>query len=74
MRYYAAIVTGCLTEVLTMAAMWIWTDMELLEVSVWAVLIYLVAMCAVLWITEPKKSRPRKHNNPQFYNLKEESK
>lgn len=71
MRYYAAIVTGCLAEVLSMAALWVWTDVELLEVAVWAVLIYLVAMCAVLWITEPKKDRPRKHDSPQFYDLRE---
>ena len=71
MRYYAAIVTGCLAEILTMAALWVWTEMDLLEVAVWAVLIYLAAMCTVLWATEPKKERTRKHTEPQFYNLRE---
>lgn len=71
MRYYAAIVTGCLAEVMTMAAMWVWTDVELLEVAVWAVLIYLVAMCTVLWVTEPKREQARKHTKPQIYDLKE---
>lgn len=71
LRYFAAIMAGCLAEVLSMAALWVWTEMELLEVAVWAVLIYLAAMCTVLWITEPKKERIRKHTEPQFYDLKE---
>ena len=72
LRCFAAIMTGCLAEVLSMAAMWIWTEMELLEVAVWAVLIYLAAMCTVLWATEPKREQARKHTKPQIYNLREE--
>ena len=71
LRYFAAIMTGCLAEVLSMAALWVWTKMELLEVAVWAVLIYLAAMCAVLWATEPKREQTRKHTEPQFYDLRE---
>lgn len=71
LRFFAAVVTGWLAQVLSMAAMWIWTQKDLLEVAVWAVMTYLVAMCAVLWITEPKKETTRKHTKPQFYDLKE---
>lgn len=71
MRYYAAIVTGMLTGTISMAALWCWTTMDVLEIAVWAVLIYLAAMCAVLWATEPKKNQTRKHMKPQIYDLKE---
>ena len=72
LRFYAAVITGCLAEVLSMAALWVWTEMELLEVAVWAVLIYLAAMCTVLWVTKPKREQVRKQTKPQIYNLREE--
>ncbi len=71
MRYYAAIITGMLTGITSMAALWNWTTMDVLEIAVWAVLIYLAAMCAVLWATESKKNQTRKHMKPQIYDLKE---
>lgn len=73
LRFYAAVITGCLAEVLSVAGMWVWTSLDLLEVAVWAVVIYLAAMCAVLWVTEPRQDRARKHDTPQFYDLREGS-
>ena len=72
LRYYAAVMTGCLAEVLSMAAMLIWTDVDLLEITVWALLAYLAAVCAVLWFTEPKQERARRHTEPKIFGIKED--
>ena len=71
LRFFAAIVTGALAQVLSLAGMWAWTSLDLLEVAVWSVFIYFAALMAVIWATEPKKIKARRHTEPQFYDLKE---
>ena len=73
LRFFAAIVTGALAQVLSLMGLLAWTGMDLLEVAVWSVFFYFAALMAVVWATEPKKDRARKHDTPQFYNLREGS-
>lgn len=72
LRYYAAIMTGCTMEILTVAGLWAWTQIRLPELAFISVTIYLAAAAAVMWITEPKKEKIRKHTEPQIFDLKEE--
>ena len=71
LRFFAAIVTGALAQVLSLMGLLAWTGMDLLEVAVWSVFFYFAALMAVVWATEPKKDRARKHAKPQIYDLKE---
>ena len=73
LRWYAATTTGCLAWLLTLIGLWTWTSIDLPEILFWAVTVYLAAIWAVLWATEPKKDRARKHDTPQFYDLREGS-
>lgn len=72
LRYYAAIMTGCTAEILTVSGLWAWTQIRLPELAFISVTIYLAAAAAVMWITEPKKEKTRKHTEPQIFDLKEE--
>lgn len=72
LRYYAAIMTGCTAEMLTVAGIWAWTQIRLPELAFISVTVYLAAAAAVMWITEPKKKKIRKHTEPQIFDLKEE--
>lgn len=72
LRYYAAIMTGCTAEILTVSGLWAWTQIRLPELAFISVTIYLAAAAAVMWITEPKKEKIRKHTEPQIFDLKEE--
>lgn len=71
LRFFAAIVTGALAQVLSLMGLLAWTGMDLLEVAVWSVFFYFAALMAVVWATEPKKDRARKHDTPQLYDLRE---
>ena len=70
LRFFAAIVTGALAQVLSLMGLLAWTKLDLLEVAVWSIFFYFVALMAVIWVTEPKKDRARKHTKPQLYDLK----
>ena len=70
LRFFAAIVTGALAQVLSLMGLLAWTGMDLLEVAVWSIFIYFAALMAVIWITEPKKIKARRHTEPQLYDLK----
>ena len=70
LRFFAAIVTGALAQVLSLMGLLAWTGMDLLEVAVWSVFFYFAALMAVMWATEPKKDRARRHTEPQLYDLK----
>ena len=71
LRFYAAIVTGMLVEILTLGGLYFWSSMELggmVFCSVWA---YILGMAAVMYVTEQKQPQ-RRIREPQIYNLKEE--
>ena len=72
LRIFAAIMTGCTMEILAVAGLWAWTQIRLPELAFISVTVYLAAAAAVMWITEPKKEKTRKHTEPQIFNLKEE--
>ena len=72
LRIFAAIMTGCTAEMLTVAGLWAWTQIRLPELAFISVTVYRAAAAAVMWITEPKKEKIRKHEKPQIFNLKEE--
>lgn len=73
LRFYAAIMTGCLAEVTALAALWQWSSLDIFGVAFWAVAVYLISISVVLWVTEPKPEPPvRKNKGPQIYTLKKE--
>lgn len=69
MRYYAAILTGMLTGIISMAALWCWTNLDVIEIVFLGVAAYIAGASMFLLATEPK---PRKHDKPQIYNLRKE--
>lgn len=71
LRWYAATTTGCLAWLMALIGLWTWTSIDLPEILFWAVAVYLAAIWAVLWATEPKKDRARRHTEPQLYDLKD---
>ena len=70
LRLYAAVVTGCLADILAMSALWLYTDFVILDVVIWGTVAYLAGIFVVLWKTEPKKAKVRKHTIPQIYTLR----
>lgn len=71
LRFYAAIVTGMLAEILTLGGLYFWSSMELggmVFCSVWA---YIFGIAAVMYVTEQKKPQ-HKRRDLQIHNLKEE--
>ena len=70
LRIFTAIVTGALAQVLSLMGLLAWTKLDLLEVAVWSIFFYFVALMAVIWVTEPKKIKARRHTEPQIYDLK----
>ena len=71
LRFYAAIVTGMLAEILTFGGLYLCSSMELggmVFCSEWA---YILGMAAVMCITEQRQPQ-RRIREPQIYNLKEE--
>lgn len=72
LRFYASIVTGALAEVMTLAGLWMWSDMEIGGMIFWSLFGYFCGMAAVMFITEPPKQK-RKRWEPQIYKLEETS-
>ena len=70
LRFFAAVVTGWLAQVLSLMGLLAWTKLDLLKVAVWTIFFYFVALMAVIWATEPKKIKARRHTEPQIYDLK----
>lgn len=75
MRLYTAIVTGLLAFILYVLIAWNLTSMDALEIAVWGVFTYYIGLAAGIWITEPrqKKKQARKHTEPTFYDMKEDT-
>lgn len=72
LRYYAAIITGALAEIVTAAVLWIATEIPLHGVAFWSLMAYFNGI-AIAWnLTEPKKRRIRKRDGPTIYTLTEE--
>lgn len=69
MRYYAAIITGMLTGIAAMAALWCWTTMDVIEVVALGVVAYIAGTGVFLLATEPKPKKTRKF---QTYDLRKE--
>lgn len=55
LRYYAAIVTGALAEVLTVAVLWMHTGLPIHEIAFLAVPSYFAGIMSVLAVTQKKK-------------------
>ena len=72
LRFYSAVVAGALAEILTLAALWTRTEMELGGMIFWSIIAYFAGMAAALYITEPPK-RKRTRYEVQIYDLKEDS-
>lgn len=69
-----AIVTGIAAEIVTTAILWAFTKMPLHDVVVWALVAYMVAVDAALWVTDKWKITVReikKSEEPQIFNLRD---
>lgn len=77
MRYYAAILTGALAQLLTLAGLWAWSDMELIGMTFCSVWAYIFSLLAVMYVTEPRKRKrePERQRRREFkiYDLKAEA-
>ncbi len=70
LRYYAAIVTGALTMILTMSAAWCFTSWTLPGILIASAAAYFAGIIAVLATTQPKPKR-RRTGEFKTYELKE---
>lgn len=70
LRFYAAIVTGMLAEILTLGGLYLWSDMEIGGMVFCAVWAYIFGIFAVMCATEQKQPQ-RRTREPQIYTLKE---
>lgn len=77
MRYYAAILTGAFAQLLTLAGLWAWSDMELIGMAFCSVWAYIFSLLAVMYVTEPRKRKrePEWQRRREFkiYDLKAEA-
>lgn len=77
LRVYAAVVTGALAEFLTLAGLWVWSDMELGGMAFCSVWAYIFSLLAVMRATEPRKRKrePEQQRRREFkvYDLKAEA-
>lgn len=71
MRLYAAVITGALVEVITIAALWLLTEMEIGGIFLLSVFGYFLGMAAVMKLTEPRK-RKRTRWEMRTYDLKKD--
>lgn len=55
MRYYAAIITGMLTGIAAMAALWCWTTMDVIEIVFLGVAVYIAGASMFLLASEPRQ-------------------
>lgn len=72
LRYTNAIMSGTLSFLAAMAAGWIWTDLEFLEMTFLALLVYYAGIAISLWLTRPKKEPKRTRWKLQIYDLRKE--
>lgn len=71
MRYYAAVLTGVLAQVASMVCMWLYTDMEAINMLFWSVIFYFAGLIVFMAATEPKEGkREEKERKLQVYDLK----
>lgn len=68
LRFYASVVTGALSEIATLAGLWMWSEMEIGGMIFLSLLGYFCGMAVVICATEPKKQK-RKRLEPQIYKL-----
>lgn len=52
MREYAALATGCISELLAAMAMWVATDMEVLGIALFASCIFVIMTSLFMALTE----------------------
>lgn len=69
LRFYAAVVTGALAEVVTAVGLWAFTEVEIFGIAFWALAAYAVGMASVLCATEPRKRQEPKRRQAVFYTL-----
>lgn len=72
LRYINAIMSGALSFLAAMAAGWLWTDMELLEMIFVSLYAYCAGMAISLCLTEPKKKPERTRWEMQIYDLRKD--
>lgn len=72
LRFYAALVTGALAEVLTTFGLWCGTKMQLEDILFWSITAYFVGMAVTMAVTEPKKKKPVQLGEPTIITLDRE--
>ena len=72
MRYYAAILTGAMAQIASIVYMWLYTEMDVIDMLFWSLVIYLIGL-AVFWgVTEPRTIQ-KKNLQVYIYRNKENS-
>lgn len=73
MRYYAAVLTGALAQIVSATYMWLYTDMEAINMLFWSVIFYFAGLIAFMAVTEPKKEeKEEKEWKFKVYDLRKE--
>ena len=73
MRCYAAVLTGVLAQVASMAYMWLYTDMEAINMLFWSVICYFAGLMVFMAATEPRKEeKEEKEWKFKVYDLRKE--
>ena len=71
MRYYAAVLTGVMAQIASATYMWLYTDMEAINMLFWSVICYFAGIMLFMAVTEPKKEeKEEKERKFQIYDLK----
>ncbi len=73
LRFYAAVVTGVLADIITCLALWCCTSMSLPGIAFASLIAYLIAIYAVMVATEPPKRKRRPIGKPTVITLKKEN-
>ena len=77
LRFYAAVVTGAFVQLLTLAGLWAWSNMELIGMAFCSVWAYIFSLLAVMYITEPRKRKrgteQQRRREFKIYDLKAEA-
>lgn len=71
LRYYTAIITGALAEIVTAGLLWVATDIPLYGVAFWSVMAYFNGIAITLHLTDPNKKKRFKRDGPTIYTLTE---
>ena len=72
LRYINAIMAGALSFLASMAAGWIWTEMEFLHMTFLSLFAYYAGMGISLYLTEPPKKPERTRWELQIYDLRKD--